>query len=122
MVASSPGIDAGGPDIYDDIIEALRDNGDLTPKQFRRLVLLTLVDLGRGRRDAKLCKESIDRVDKKVEKLEKYTILLIAHNHPKAATTIGAITALFVITVISRLGLWVWIKEVIEGLLEDPLP
>ena len=123
MVAINPVIEGvGGPDIYDEIIKVLKDNGELSPKEFRRLVLFTLVDLGLGRKDAKICKESIAKVDKRVEKLEKHSLLLIASNHPKAAAATGAIGALFVVAVISHLDLWIWIKDLIEGLLEVPLP
>ena len=112
----------GGVDIYDQIIKALEENGDLDDASFRKFVLFALVDLGMGRRDSRICKESIAAVDKKVTKLEKYSILLLAYDHPKAAIAIGMVFVLFTVTVISRLELWVWIRQVIEGLLEVPLP
>jgi hypothetical protein len=112
----------GGVDIYDQIIKALEDNGDLDDATFRKFVLFALVDLGKGRRDSRICKESIAAVDKKVTKLEKYSILLLAHDHPKASIAVGFVVAAFVITVISRLELWIWIGQVIEGWLEVPLP
>lgn len=123
MVAINPSVDeSGGRDIYDDIIKALKDNGELDDKTFRRLVLFALVDLGRGRRDSKICRESIAKVDTRVKRLEKQSVVGMAHKHPKAATTIGVIMALFVVAVISRLDLWIWIGSLVEGLLEVPLP
>ncbi len=121
MVATYPS-QPGGVDIYDQIIKALEENGDLEDAAFRQFVLFALVDLGKGRRDSKICKEAIAQVDKKVTKLEKYTILLIAHKHPKASIAIGIGFGAFVITVISRLDLWIWIRLLIEGWLEVPLP
>lgn len=124
MVAINPDVEtgSGGLDIYDDIIKALEENGELDGKQFRRLVLFALVDLGRGRRDSRACRDGIAQVNKRIDKLEKYSILLLAHRHPKISISIGAVMGLFVIAVVSHLELWFWLKEVIEGWLEVPIP
>lgn len=121
VVATYP-TEPGGVDIYQQIIKALEDNGDLDDASFRKFVLFALVDLGQGRRDARICKESIAKVDERVEKLEKQSIIGMAHKHPKAAAAIGMILVLFVVAVISRLDLWIWIRLLIEGWLEVPLP
>lgn len=124
MVAGNPIIDikAGGSDIYDDIIKALDKNGDLTEKQFRRLVLLTLVDLGRGRRDAKICREGIEQVNKRIDVIEKYTLLLWMGRHPKGTAIVLFLLGLFVFGVVSHLELWGWIQQLIEQILGVPLP
>ena len=102
---------AGAPDIYDDILETLKKNGDIDVKHYRRLVLYTLVDLGRERKD-------IAEMSKKISNLERNCIVLIAKKHPKVTTTILGIFSLFVIAVIIRMDLWIWIADKI-GL---PLP
>lgn len=103
-----------GSDIYDDIIKALKDNGELDDRAFRRLVLFALVDLGKGRRDIKQCRDAIARGNERIKKVEKYTILLTAHKHPKTTAVILAVVVLFVATVISRLELWAWISVLLE--------
>jgi hypothetical protein len=122
-VAAYPGIfPSRGGDIYDDIIKALDDNGELDDTSFRRLVLFALVDLGKGREEIRHVAKDIKKVDERVKTLEKFTILIIASKHPKITCTIIAIVGLFTLLVISRLELWVWISEVLSGLTGVPLP
>lgn len=122
MVVATYPSKPGGVDIYQQILKALEENGDLDDATFRKFVLFALVDLGHGRRDSKICKEAIARVDERVKKLEKQSVIGLAHKHPKAAIAIGVVLVLFVVAVISHLDLWIWIRQVIEGWLEVPLP
>jgi len=121
MVAINPA-EQPGVDIYDKIIEALEKNGDLTAKEFRRMVLFALADLGKGRRDAKYCREQLDVVNKKMDVLEKNSLILIAKKHSKATATILIFLVLFVISVIAHLNLWTWIGIIIKELTGVPLP
>lgn len=125
MVAQNPATGTlmmGGQDIYDKIIETLESNGDLEQEEVNRMVLFALVDLGNGRKDAQKCREGIDKLDKRLTKLEKFSFLMMAKNHPKAAVVITSIVVIFMIAVVTHLGLWVWIGQVIEEFLGVPLP
>lgn len=112
----------GGSEIREKIIRTLEDNGDLGTSEFRRLVLFALVDLSQGAENARICRREIEGVNKRVDKLENYNILLIASKHPKATVVIGAIIGLFTITIIAQLELWGWILEVINEYTGVPLP
>jgi hypothetical protein len=96
----------GGPDIYDDILKELQENGDVPEKTFRRYVLLMLVDLGRGRKD-------VDTIKEQVEILKRNSLLLQMKKHPKI--TIPAVGAfiILIIFVIAHLGLWTWVADLI---------
>jgi hypothetical protein len=120
MVANNPA--AGGPDIYEKIIEALEKNGDLTAREFRRMVLFALVDLGKGRRDSRYCREQMDEMGEKLDELEKNSLILIAKKHSKITAAVLAVLGLFFVSVISRLELWGWIGEFIKELTGVGLP
>lgn len=121
MVAMNP-TQPGGPEIYDKIIEALEKNGDLSAKEFRRMVLLALADLGRGRRDARYCREQLDIVNKRMDKLEANSLIILAKKHTKITAMVGGITVLFFVSVISHLELWIWFANVFKELTGVPLP
>lgn len=112
----------GGSDIRDKIIETLEANGDLKTSEFRRLVLFALVDLSRGAEDAHVCREEIKKANERIDQLEQNNIVLLAKKHPKWSMIIGGFAMLFVASVIGHLELWVWIVEIIESILEVPLP
>jgi hypothetical protein len=90
MVAGIYSEMTGGNDIYNDIIETLKENGDIDDQTFRQYVLFALVDLGRGKRE-------IDQIKKKVERLERNSIILIAKKYPKVSVTILGFFVVFVI-------------------------
>jgi hypothetical protein len=97
---------AGAPDIYDDIIDTLENNGEMETIHYRRLILYALLDLGRGRKD-------IAEISVKVKTLERNSILLIAKKHPKISLSISGFFAVFIILVIVRLDLWTWLAAAI---------
>lgn len=91
---------SGGSDIYDDIIKTLKQNGEaIDDDQFRRLALFAFVDLGIGRK-------KLDAIEKKVDILERNSIVLIAKKYPKSTGAILLFAVAFVISVISHLELW----------------
>ena len=126
MIAQNPPIDRtslmGGSELADKIIETLESNGDLDQDEVNRLVLLTLVDLVGGRRDARICRQQIGKANERIHKLEKYNILMLAHKHPKAAFIFVALGILFVVSVIAHLELWGWIGDIIKELTGVSLP
>ena len=95
-----------GGSIYEDIVKTLETNGEMDDEQYRRVVLFALVDLGRGRK-------AIDEIKKKVEKLERNSILLIAKRYPKASITGIVFMTIITISVIIRLELWHWLFDLI---------
>lgn len=113
---------AGEPQIYNKILDALEGNGELDQDEVNRLVLFALYDLGNGREDAKVCRESIQAVDKRVKKIERYSILFIASKHPKAAIAIGLVFVVFTAIVVGHLQLWDWALAVINEYTGVPLP
>lgn len=97
---------SGGPDIYDDIIKELHSDAELDDDTFRRYVLLVLVDLGRSRKQ-------IAEIKKKVDLLERNSLLLQCKRHPKITIPVLTFLAVFVFTVIVHLELWAWIFNLI---------
>ena len=95
-----------GGSIYEDIVKTLETNGEMEDEQYRRLVLFALVDLGRSRK-------TIDEIKKKVEKLERNSILLIAKRYPKASIAILSFSTVLMVVVIAQLGLWHWLFDLI---------
>jgi hypothetical protein len=126
MIAQNPPIDRtslmGGSDLVEKIVDTLESNGDLDQDEVNRLVLLTLVDLVGGRRDARICRQEIGKANERIDKLEKNNILMLAHKHPKAAFVVVATGILFVVSVIAHLELWGWIADIIKELTGVPLP
>ncbi len=102
---------AAGSDIYDDIIKALRENGDMPAKDFRRYVLLVLVDLGRGRKQ-------MTAINKKLDCLERNSLLLQAKKHLWITLPVLGFLGVFIISVIARLALWGWVFDTIGA----PIP
>ena len=95
-----------GGNIYDDIVKTLEINGEMEDEQYRRLVLFALVDLGRSRK-------TLNEIKKKVERLERNSILLIAKKHPKASIGILTFMAAFTVATIAHMELWHWLFELI---------
>lgn len=126
MIAQSPPIKRtslmGGSEIIEKIIETLDSNGDLNQDEVNRLVLLTLVDLVGGRQDARICRQQIGKANERIDKLEKFNILMLAHRYPKAAFVIAALGILFIVSFIAHLELWGWIGDIIKELTGVPLP
>lgn len=120
MVATNP--TSGGPDIYEKILEALEKNGDLTAKEFRRMVLFALADLGKGRRDSKYCREQINEMQVKLDDLEKNSLLMVAKKHSKITAGVIVVFGLFFVSVISHLEMWDWIGQIIKELTGVGLP
>jgi hypothetical protein len=100
-----------GRDIYDDILEQLQDNGDIDSPTFRRSVLLVLVDLGRGR-------QQMDVIEKKIDCLERNSLMLQAKKHLWITLPVLGFLAVFIISVIARLALWGWVFDTIGA----PIP
>lgn len=121
MVATSPEQQPGA-EIYDKILEALEKNGDLTAREFRRMVLFALADLGKGRRDSKYCREQINEMQEKLDDLEKNSILMVAKKHSKITAAIAVVFGLFFVSVISHLEMWSWIGDILEELTGVGLP
>ena len=97
----------GGSNIYDDIIKMLEENGEMKDSQFRRLVLIALVDYGRRIK-------TVEEIKKKVELLERNSILIIAKKYPKAAISIISVVVFLAAAIIGHLELWKWILMVFK--------
>ena len=125
MVAQYPSIEdlkMGGSAIREKIIETLESNGDLTTSDWRRLVLLALVDLSQGAENARICRDEIKKANERIDKLETYNLLMLAHKHPKWSIVFGAIAIFFVVSVISHLEMWGWIADLIDEYIGVPIP
>ena len=96
----------GGGRIYKKILATLEHNGDIDDQEFRRMVFFALVDLGGA-------KEQIAEVNKKLDELERNSVLLIARKHPKISFVVAVFVIVFVVSVIARLELWPWFFELI---------
>ena len=98
----------GDTDINEKILEALESNGTLDSKGYRRLVLLSLYNIGGIMSQ---CKIGLTDIQKRVENLEENSIMLTAKRHSKISWTIGIGFAVLIIATILHLGLDGWLFE-----------
>ncbi len=92
--------------LFDQLTEAIEQNGTLTETQRKKLMLMTIREVYNNT----LC---IPSITKRVEQLEQKSIWMWAERHPKASTFIGAtlFTVTFIVfTALSQIG----INEVIK--------
>lgn len=96
----------GGGSIYKEIVDALRVNGEMDDATFRRLVMFALVDLGE-------CSQDLPKIKKKVDRLERNSILIIAKKYPKSAVILTTIHVMLLIYMLIHLELLHWIGDLI---------